>query len=236
MFFFTVAMDGITLTKSSNSQNGTYDVPKTHIKTKSPIYANYEKPEIQHVYSNVNFNDTKNVLNKTENPINKITGTFKEELKTVIGEKVVKTGTEKGGNKNGVNDKGGNKTPVNEKSINKGIYEKPVSKGIYEKGGSKGIYEKGPNRTVSSEKRNSNGDVPPPLPDKPPPEKPTTPTSDAKNGTLSRKAYFSFKSRFRRATSMAIDINSDVPSALKITNSTFYLTDSMDGDSGFSNW
>ncbi|XP_028172175.1 ephexin-1 isoform X2 [Ostrinia furnacalis] len=34
---------------------------------------------------------------------------------------------------------------------------------------------------------------------------------------------------------MAVDINADVPSALKITNSTFYLTDSMDGDSGFSN-
>ncbi|CAH2086843.1 unnamed protein product [Euphydryas editha] len=165
---YSVAMDGKTFTKSSNNQNGTYDTPKNQTKAKSPIYANYEKP--QHVYSNINFNDTKNVLNKTDNPLAKITGTFKEELKTV------------------------------------------------------------------TEKRNSHGDVPPPLPDKPPPEKPTTPTSDTKSSeTLSRKAYFSFKSRFRRATSMAIDINSDVPSALKITNSTFYLTDSIDGDSGFSN-
>lgn len=93
-------------------------------------------------------------------------------------------------------------------------------------------------KTVISDKRASNGDIPPPLPDKPPPEKPVTPTSENSkkdSGTLSRKAYFSFKSRFRRATSLAVDIN-DVPSALKITNSTFYLTDSMDGDSGFSNW
>ncbi|XP_026742654.1 rho guanine nucleotide exchange factor 5 isoform X1 [Trichoplusia ni] len=93
-------------------------------------------------------------------------------------------------------------------------------------------------KTVISDKRVSNGDVPPPLPDKPPPEKPVTPTSETSkkdSGTLSRKAYFSFKSRFRRATSLAVDMNSDVPSALKITNSTFYLTDSMDGDSGFSN-
>nr|XP_049695399.1 uncharacterized protein LOC110372689 isoform X2 [Helicoverpa armigera] len=93
-------------------------------------------------------------------------------------------------------------------------------------------------KTAISDKRGSNGDVPPPLPDKPPPEKPVTPTSETSKkdgGTLSRKAYFSFKSRFRRATSLAVDINSDVPSALKITNSTFYLTDSMDGDSGFSN-
>ncbi|CAH0718776.1 unnamed protein product, partial [Brenthis ino] len=213
---YTVAMDGKPFTKSSSNQNGTYDVPKNQTKTKSPIYANCEKPEVQHVYSNINFNDTKNVLNKTENPLAKITGTFKEELKTVIGEKGGKTGTDKGINRNGVTDKVGNK----------GIYEKAVNKGIY---------EKGPNRTINSEKRNSNGDVPPPLPDKPPPEKPTTPTSDTKSSTLSRKAYFSFKSRFRRPTSVAIDINSDVPSALKITNSTFYLTDSMDGDSGFSN-
>ncbi|XP_073944417.1 ephexin isoform X3 [Choristoneura fumiferana] len=92
-------------------------------------------------------------------------------------------------------------------------------------------------KSVIGEKRLSSGDVPPPLPEKPPQEKPSTPTSDTKkdSGTLSRKTYFSFKSRFRRATSMAVDINSDVPSALKITNSTFYLTDSMDGDSGFSN-
>lgn len=97
-------------------------------------------------------------------------------------------------------------------------------------------------KTVISDKRASYGDVPPPLPDKPPPEKPVTPTVPTNetikkdSGTLSRKAYFSFKSRFRRATSLAVDINSEVPSALKITNSTFYLTDSMDGDSGFSNW
>ncbi|XP_022819365.1 ephexin-1-like isoform X2 [Spodoptera litura] len=96
-------------------------------------------------------------------------------------------------------------------------------------------------KTVISDKRASCGDVPPPLPDKPPPEKPVTPTIPTNetikkdSGTLSRKAYFSFKSRFRRATSLAVDINSEVPSALKITNSTFYLTDSMDGDSGFSN-
>ncbi|XP_061711875.1 uncharacterized protein LOC133521122 isoform X3 [Cydia pomonella] len=89
-------------------------------------------------------------------------------------------------------------------------------------------------KTVISEKRFSNGEMAPPLPEKQ--EKPSTPTETKKDsGTLSRKTYFSFKSRFRRATSMAIDINSDVPSALKITNSTFYLTDSMDGDSGFSN-
>ncbi|CAH2229880.1 jg11771 [Pararge aegeria aegeria] len=208
---YSVAMDGKPFTKSSGNQNGTYDVPKNHPKTKSPnIYANYEKPEIQHVYSNVNFNDTKNALNKAENPLAKMTGTFKEELKTVIGEK--------GGIKTGVMDRGVNKSGV-EKTITKAAAEKGV------------------NRSSLGEKRNSNGDVPPPLPDKPPPEKPTTPTSDTKSsGTLSRKAYFSFKSRFRRATSMAVDINSDVPSALKITNSTFYLTDSMDGDSGFSNW
>ncbi|XP_053625868.1 uncharacterized protein Exn isoform X3 [Plodia interpunctella] len=92
-------------------------------------------------------------------------------------------------------------------------------------------------KTAIGEKRLSNGD-PPPLPDKPPPEKPTTPTSDNSkkdSGTLSRKTYFSFKSRFRRSSSSVMDINSDVPSALKITNSTFYLTDSIDGDSGFSN-
>nr|XP_034839810.1 uncharacterized protein LOC117995876 isoform X2 [Maniola hyperantus] len=208
---YSVAMDGKPFTKSLNNQNGTYDVPKNQPKTKSPniIYANYEKPEIQHVYSNVNFNDTKKTLNKTENPLAKITGTFKEELKTVIGEKCV--------NKTGVMDKGVNKAGV-EKVTNKTVPERNV------------------NRCSIGEKRNSSGDVPPPLPDKLPPEKPTTPTSDTKSsGTLSRKAYFSFKSRFRRATSMAIDINSDVPSALKITNSTFYLTDSMDGDSGFSN-
>ncbi|XP_045785650.1 uncharacterized protein LOC123881112 isoform X3 [Maniola jurtina] len=208
---YSVAMDGKPFTKSSNNQNGTYDVPKNQPKTKSPniIYANYEKPEIQHVYSNVNFNDTKNALNKTENPLAKITGTFKEELKTVIGEKGV--------NKTGVTDKGVNKAGV-EKVMNKTVPERGV------------------NRSSIGEKRNSSGEVPPPLPDKLPPEKPTTPTSDTKSsGTLSRKAYFSFKSRFRRATSMAVDINSDVPSALKITNSTFYLTDSMDGDSGFSN-
>lgn len=93
-------------------------------------------------------------------------------------------------------------------------------------------------KTAVGEKRLSNGEAPP-LPEKlgETIENPVTPTSDSKkdSGTLSRKAYFSFKSRFRRATSMAVDIN-DVPSALKITNSTFYLTDSMDGDSGFSNW
>ncbi|XP_063377772.1 uncharacterized protein LOC134664968 isoform X2 [Cydia fagiglandana] len=93
-------------------------------------------------------------------------------------------------------------------------------------------------KTVISEKRFSNGEMAPPLPEKQEKQdKPSTPTSETKkdSGTLSRKTYFSFKSRFRRATSMAVDINSDVPSALKITNSTFYLTDSMDGDSGFSN-
>ncbi|XP_072944408.1 uncharacterized protein [Epargyreus clarus] len=169
---YSVAIDGKSFTKSATSpqSNSTYDTMKS--KTKSPIYANYEKPELQHIYSNVNFNDTRPVLNKTENPVGKIPGSFKEELKTVI-----------------------------------------------------------------NEKRHSNGDVPPPLPEKPPLEKPSTPTSEVKkdSGTLSRKTYFSFKSRFRRATSMAVDINSEVPSALKITNSTFYLTDSMDGDSGFSN-
>lgn len=159
-------MDGKPFTKTNNQT--IYDTPKK----KSPIYANLERQEP--VYTNINFNDTRPVLNKTETPMTKVYGSLKEELKTVI-----------------------------------------------------------------SDKRASNGDVPPPLPDKPPPEKPVTPTSEATkkdSGTLSRKAYFSFKSRFRRATSLAVDINSDVPSALKITNSTFYLTDSMDGDSGFSNW
>ncbi|XP_045491190.1 uncharacterized protein LOC123691045 isoform X2 [Colias croceus] len=160
------AMDAKTFTKSN--QNSTYDVPKNQAKTKSPVYENYQKPEIQHLYSNINFDK-----HKTENPLAKITGTFKEELKTVMDKK------------------------------------------------------------DRSEKRLSS-EVPPPLPEKLQ-EKPTTPTEVKKDsGTLSRKAYFSFKSRFRRATSMAVDIN-DVPSALKITNSTFYLTDSMDGDSGFSN-
>lgn len=197
-------MDGKPFNKSSSNQNGTYDVPKNQNKAKSPIYANYEKPEAQPVYSNINFHDTKNILHKVENPAAKISGTFKEELKTVIGEKC---------------------------STRTWTYEK--SKNV--SGAGRNVYEKGAFR--ASEKRNSNGDAPPPLPDKPPPEKPTTPTSDTKNsGTLSRKAYFSFKSRFRRATSMAVDINTDVPSALKITNSTFYLTDSIDGDSGFSNW
>ncbi|KAL4714041.1 hypothetical protein ACJJTC_008395 [Scirpophaga incertulas] len=168
---YSVAMDGKPFSKLSQS-NGTSETPKTKPKSPTPIYANYERPEIQHPYTNVAFGEKRPVLpvNKTENPATKIYG-FKEELKTVIGEK-----------------------------------------------------------------RSSFGDVPPPLPDKPPPEKPTTPTEVKKDsGTLSRKAYFSFKSRFRRATSMAIDINEEVPSALKITNSTFYLTDSMDGDSGFSN-
>ncbi|KAJ2952521.1 hypothetical protein O0L34_g6837 [Tuta absoluta] len=168
---YSVAMDGkpnLLNKLTSNNSNGQYDVPKTK---KSPIYANcektYEKPEIQHIYSNITFNDTRPVL-KTEQKIN---GSFKDELNNVIGEK-----------------------------------------------------------------RLSNGDIPPPLPEKPPSEKPTTPIENKKdNGTLSRKAYLSFKSRFRRATSLAVDINTDVPSALKITNSTFYLTDSMDGDSGFSN-
>ncbi|XP_050664230.1 uncharacterized protein LOC126964417 isoform X3 [Leptidea sinapis] len=174
------AMDGKTFIKSSN-QNGTYDVPKNQTKTKSPTYANYEKPENQNVYSNINF-ETK--PNKTENSLAKITGSFKDELKTVIGEKKEKSG------------------------------EKRLSTG---------------------EKRLS-GEIPPPLPEKSHPEKPTTPNEMKKDGgTLSRKAYLSFKSRFRRATSMAVDINSEIPSALKITNSTFYLTDSMDGDSGFSN-
>ncbi|VVD04896.1 unnamed protein product [Leptidea sinapis] len=177
---YSVAMDGKTFIKSSN-QNGTYDVPKNQTKTKSPTYANYEKPENQNVYSNINF-ETK--PNKTENSLAKITGSFKEELKTVIGEKKEKSG------------------------------EKRLSTG---------------------EKRLS-GEIPPPLPEKSHPEKPTTPNEMKKDGgTLSRKAYLSFKSRFRRATSMAVDINSEIPSALKITNSTFYLTDSMDGDSGFSN-
>ncbi|XP_032513637.2 rho guanine nucleotide exchange factor 19 isoform X3 [Danaus plexippus] len=200
---YSVAMDGKPFNKSSSNQNGTYDVPKNQNKAKSPIYANYEKPEAQPVYSNINFHDTKNILHKVENPAAKISGTFKEELKTVIGEKC---------------------------STRTWTYEK--SKNV--SGAGRNVYEKGAFR--ATEKRNSNGDAPPPLPDKPPPEKPTTPTSDTKNsGTLSRKAYFSFKSRFRRATSMAVDINTDVPSALKITNSTFYLTDSIDGDSGFSN-
>ncbi|XP_038215325.1 uncharacterized protein LOC119834879 [Zerene cesonia] len=163
---YSVAMDAKTFTKSN--QNPTYDVPKNQSKTKSPVYENYQKPEIQHLYSNINFDK-----HKTENPLAKITGTFKEELKTVMDKK------------------------------------------------------------DRSEKRLSS-EMPPPLPEKVQ-EKPTTPTEVKKDsGTLSRKAYFSFKSRFRRATSMAVDIN-DVPSALKITNSTFYLTDSMDGDSGFSN-
>ncbi|XP_075969163.1 ephexin isoform X4 [Anticarsia gemmatalis] len=165
---YSVAMDGKPFTKSSN-QNIIYETGKSK---KAPIYANCE-PKQDPVYTNINFNDTRPVLNKTEIPLAKVYGSLKEELKTVI-----------------------------------------------------------------SDKRASNGDIPPPLPDKPPPEKPVTPTSEnAKkdSGTLSRKAYFSFKSRFRRATSLAVDMNSDVPSALKITNSTFYLTDSMDGDSGFSN-
>lgn len=143
----------------SPPQNGIYDTVKSK---KSPIYANYKKPETHHLYSNIHFADN----NKTENG---------NELK-------------------------------------------------------------------NGEKRLSNGDAPPlpeklALPEKSDKDKPVTPTSEGKkdSGTLSRKAYFSFKSRFRRATSIAVDIN-DVPSALKITNSTFYLTDSMDGDSGFSNW
>lgn len=166
-----MAVDGKSFLKTPPCQTNGTDVTKN--KTKSPIYANLDKTDIQHVYSNITFPDHKPVLNKTEIPMAKTNGTFKEELKTLIGEKR--------------------------------------------------IY----------------GEIPPPLPEKPPTEKPTTPTSENSkkdNGTLSRKAYFSFKSRFRRASSMAVDINSDVPSALKITNSTFYLTDSMDGDSGFSNW
>lgn len=158
-------MDGKTFIKS----NQTYDSPKNQPNPKSSIYANYQKPEIQHLYSNINFEK------KTEKPLAIVTGTFRDELKTIIDKK-----------------------------------EKPT------------------------EKRLSSGD-PPPLPEKPPPEI-TTSTEKKDSETLSRKAYFSFKSRFRRATSMAVDINSEVPSALKITNSTFYLTDSMDGDSGFSNW
>lgn len=160
-------MDGKPSTKTNN-QNQIYDAPKK----KSPIYANCEPSDP--VYTNVNFNDTRPVPIKTEIPLNKVYGSLKDELKTVI-----------------------------------------------------------------SDKRASTGEIPPPLPEKPPPEKPMTPTSETSkkdSGTLSRKAYFSFKSRFRRATSLAVDINSDIPSALKITNSTFYLTDSMDGDSGFSNW
>ncbi|XP_045515496.1 uncharacterized protein LOC123708702 isoform X2 [Pieris brassicae] len=162
---YSVAMDGKTFIKSSQ----TYDTPKNQQNPKSPIYANYQKPEIQHLYSNINFDK------KTDKPLAKITGTFKDELKTIIDKK-----------------------------------EKPTEKRL-------------------------SGD-PLPLPEKPSVENPTSPTENKKDsGTLSRKAYLSFKSRFRRATSMAVDINSEVPSALKITNSTFYLTDSMDGDSGFSN-
>ena len=161
-------MDGKPFMKSTNNQTNIYDTDKK----KSPIYANCERQEP--VYTNINFTDTRPVLNKTETPLTKVYGSLKEELKTVI-----------------------------------------------------------------LDKRASCGDIPPPLPEKPPPDNLVTPTNEASkkdSGTLSRKAYFSFKSRFRRATSLAVDINSDVPSALKITNSTFYLTDSMDGDSGFSNW
>ncbi|XP_048479568.1 uncharacterized protein LOC105383149 isoform X3 [Plutella xylostella] len=179
---YTVAIDGISQPKTPPQLN-----LDNKTKTKSPIYANCEKPDI-HVYSNMTFHDTKPVLNKSETPLAKVNGNFKEELKTVIGEKRI----------------------YGERKISA---EKKV-------GSDKKIYE-----------------TPPPLPAKIA-EKPTTPTSEGgkkDNGTLSRKAYFSFKSRFRRASSVAVDINTDVPSALKITNSTFYLTDSMDGDSGFSN-
>ncbi|OWR46935.1 hypothetical protein KGM_212453 [Danaus plexippus plexippus] len=69
-----VAMDGKPFNKSSSNQNGTYDVPKNQNKAKSPIYANYEKPEAQPVYSNINFHDTKNILHKVENPAAKISG------------------------------------------------------------------------------------------------------------------------------------------------------------------
>ncbi|CAG9095779.1 unnamed protein product [Plutella xylostella] len=179
---YTVAIDGISQPKTPPQPN-----LDNKTKTKSPIYANCEKPDI-HVYSNMTFHDTKPVLNKSESSLAKVNGNFKEELKTVIGEKRI----------------------YGERKISA---EKKV-------GSDKKIYE-----------------TPPPLPAKTA-EKPTTPTSEGgkkENGTLSRKAYFSFKSRFRRASSVAVDINTDVPSALKITNSTFYLTDSMDGDSGFSN-
>ncbi|CAH2074638.1 unnamed protein product, partial [Iphiclides podalirius] len=154
---YSVAMDGRPFAKAQS--NGTYDAPKGR---KPPIYENCERDA--HVYANVSFNDTKSLAAKVEIPLTR--AGFKEELRTVVGEK-----------------------------------------------------------------RGGSGEAPPL------PEKPTTPPSDGKkdSGTLSRKTYFSFKSRFRRASSMAADVNSDVPSALKITNSTFYLTDSMDGDSGFSN-
>ncbi|KPJ07964.1 Ephexin-1 [Papilio machaon] len=158
---YTVAMDGKPFTKASQ-QNGTYDLSKP--KMRSPIYANCERPEPQPNYTNIAFNDSRNLSTKSDNTIAKVG--FKEEGKPANGDK-----------------------------------------------------------------RHSNGDVGSPQ------EKPTTPTNETKKdtGTLSRKTYFSFKSRFRRASSMAVDLNSEVPSALKITNSTFYLTDSMDGDSGFSN-
>ncbi|XP_060800415.1 uncharacterized protein LOC106140556 isoform X2 [Amyelois transitella] len=163
---YSEAMDGKSL-KLPTQQNGAYEANKA--KPKSPIYANCARAD-QHVYTNINFPDSKPVLNKTENPVIKPNG-IKDELKSLIGEKRLSTD-------------------------------------------------------------------PPPLPDKPPPDKPTTPTTETgkkDSGTLSRKTYFSFKSRFRRSSSSVMDINADVPSALKITNSTFYLTDSMDGDSGFSN-
>lgn len=121
-FFFSVAMDGKPFTKTSTNQNGTYDVPKNQAKAKSPniIYANYEKPEIQHVYSNVNFNDTKSTLNKTENPLAKITGTFKEELKTVIGEKGGnKTASTERVVKTGGTDKGTTNRTSTEKGVNR---------------------------------------------------------------------------------------------------------------------
>ncbi|XP_013182127.1 PREDICTED: uncharacterized protein LOC106128344 [Papilio xuthus] len=158
---YTVAMDGKPFAKPSQ-QNGTYDLPKP--KMRSPIYANYERPEPQSNYTNIAFNESRNLSTKSDNTVAKVG--FKEESKAASGDK-----------------------------------------------------------------RHSNGDAGSPQ------EKPTTPTNETKKdtGTLSRKTYFSFKSRFRRASSMAVDLNSEVPSALKITNSTFYLTDSMDGDSGFSN-
>lgn len=115
-------MDGKPFTKTSTNQNGTYDVPKNQAKAKSPniIYANYEKPEIQHVYSNVNFNDTKSTLNKTENPLAKITGTFKEELKTVIGEKGGnKTASTERMVKTGGTDKGTTNRTSTEKGVNR---------------------------------------------------------------------------------------------------------------------
>lgn len=57
-----------------------------------------------------------------------------------------------------------------------------------------------------------------------------------KSNSLSRSKYWSFKAKFRRSTSAIIDngFNGNSDYGLQSSKSTFYLTDSVDIDSGFS--